>query len=68
MNKVVYIEGMMCERCKKHVEDALKNLSLEAEVNLQEKKAIIRNTSIEDPKIIEAIENSGYEVKEIKYE
>lgn len=68
MNKTVYIEGMMCERCKKHVEDALKSLGLEVEVSLDEKKAVIKNTSIDNDTITKVIEDAGYEVKEIKDE
>lgn len=68
MNKTVYIEGMMCERCKKHVEDALKGLGLEAEVSLENNLAKIYNTSIDNDTITKAIEEKGYEVKEIKDE
>lgn len=66
MNKTVFIEGMMCEHCKKHVEDALKALGLEVEVSLADKKAIIKNTSIDNDTVIKAIEDAGYEVKEIQ--
>ena len=68
MKKVIYIEGMMCERCKKHVEDALKSLGEEAVVSLEEKTAIIENTSIDDETLTKVIEDAGYEVKEIKHE
>lgn len=66
MNKTIFIEGMMCEHCKKHVEDALKALGLEVEVSLADKKAIIKNTSIDNDTITKAIEDAGYEVKEIQ--
>lgn len=68
MNKTIYIEGMMCEHCKKHVEDALIALGLEPEVSLADKKAIIKNVSIDDETLTKAIEDAGYEVKGIENE
>lgn len=68
MNKTIYIEGMMCEHCKKHVEDALKSLGLEPEVSLSEKKATIKNVSIDDDTLTKVIEEAGYEVKVIENE
>lgn len=65
MNKTVYIEGMMCQNCKRHVEEALASLGLEFEVFLEEKKAIIKNTSIDNETLTKVIEEKGYEVKEI---
>lgn len=62
--KTIYIEGMMCEHCKKHVEDAFLNLGLNANVSLQDKKAII-DQEFDDKKIIDAINDAGYKVKEI---
>ncbi len=62
--KTIYIEGMMCEHCKKHVEDAFSNLGLKAIVSLQDKKAII-DQEFDDKKIIDAINDAGYKVKEI---
>ena len=68
MNKTIFIEGMMCERCKKHIEDALKVLGAEFEVSLEDKKAFIKNTSIDDETLTKAIEDAGYDVKEIAHE
>lgn len=68
MKKIISIEGMMCERCKKHVEDALKELGVEPLVSLESKNAIIEDTSLEDNVLIQAIEDAGYDVKEISYE
>lgn len=65
MNKTILIEGMMCQNCAKHVYNAFKEIGVEAKVNLEEKKAILTNTDIDDKLIIETIENAGYEVKEI---
>lgn len=68
MNKIVSIEGMMCEHCKKHVEDALSALGLDFEVSLENKNAIIKDTSTADEIITKAIEDAGYDVTGIKYE
>ncbi len=65
MNKTVTIEGMMCQNCRKHVENALKELGADVTVSLEEGKAYIKETVLEDDVITSAIEEAGYEVKEI---
>lgn len=65
MNKTVLIEGMMCNNCRKHAEEALKALGCDVSVSLEEKKAIIMNSAVDDETIIKAIEDVGYEVKQI---
>ena len=65
MNKVVTIEGMMCNNCAKHVEEALKALGAEVRVALDEKKAYLTNTSLSDDQIKLAIDQAGYTVIEI---
>lgn len=65
MKKTIMIEGMMCKNCVKHVSEALKKLGLEAEVSLEEKKAILKNTDIDNQIIIDTIEELGFDVKEI---
>lgn len=65
MNKTVKIDGMMCMRCVKHVQDALNKIGAEASVCLEENEAIIKDTTLSDEEIIDAIEEAGYEVKEI---
>ena len=65
MNKTVKIEGMMCEHCVKHVKDALNALGAQAEVSLEEGKAVLTNTALNDEQIIKAVEDAGYEVTEI---
>ena len=63
--KTVFIEGMMCENCKKHVEKALKSIEgvTNVEVYLEEKKAVIESTcEIDDEKIKEVIKEAGYKV------
>ncbi|MDO4500491.1 MAG: copper-translocating P-type ATPase [Erysipelotrichaceae bacterium] len=65
MNKTVLIEGMMCKNCERHAKEALEALGVDVKVVLEDKKAYITNTVIDDQAIIDAIEECGYEVKEI---
>jgi len=62
--KTIIIEGMMCERCVAHAKKALEELGSDVEVSLKDAKATL-NTNASDQEIIDAIENAGYEVKEI---
>ena len=62
MKKTVNIEGMMCKHCVKRVEDALKDLGVNATVSLEDSNAIINDTAITDEQIIETITELGYEV------
>lgn len=69
MEKQLYIDGMTCNHCKARVEKAL--LALEgietAEVILDQKKAVIQSTTeIDNAILIEAIDDAGYDVIEIK--
>lgn len=67
MKKEVRIEGMSCEHCKKHVEEALLNMhQTTASVDLENKKALIE-TQVDDKAIIMAIEEAGYSVVGIKH-
>ena len=65
MNKVVTIDGMMCNNCARHVQEALSALGAEVKVVLEEKKAYLTNTSLSDEQIKLAIEQAGYTVVEI---
>ena len=65
MNKIVTIDGMMCNNCAKHAEDALKALGADVKVVLEEKKAYLTNTSLTDDQIKLAIDQAGYTVVEI---
>ena len=65
MNKTVTIEGMMCNNCARHAEEALKAIGADVKVVLDEKKAYITNTSLTDEQIKLAIEQAGYSVSEI---
>lgn len=68
MNKKIYIEGMSCGHCVKHVEEALKELPGVKSVNvsLQDKVADLELTQdISDEEIKAAIDDAGYEVVKI---
>ncbi|MBQ7643045.1 MAG: metal-transporting ATPase, partial [Clostridia bacterium] len=56
---VLYIDGMMCEHCKKRVEGVLKDLGYAAEVDLKNKCARISGEA-DESKIKAAIETAGY--------
>lgn len=65
MTTELKIEGMMCEHCKKHVEDALKKVSgvTAVEVSLEKNSAVVtsdKEVSIEE--FGEVIEAAGYKL------
>ena len=67
--KEISIEGMSCNHCKMSVEKALGNIDdiNEVKVSLENKNAIIKSSiEIDDNKIIEAIEEEGFKVIDIK--
>lgn len=68
MNKIIKIEGMMCNHCVDHVTEALNNIEnvKVIEVNLKDKKAIVEVNSVNDDILKEAIVQAGYTVIEIK--
>lgn len=64
--KTVMINGMHCSKCKERCERALNSLDgVTCEVDLDKKKAIV-NGEVSNEKIIELIEDLGFEVVEIK--
>jgi copper chaperone len=69
MTKKIFIEGMSCEHCVRHVGEALKELSgvNDVSVSLEGKYAIVQLTEpVSDDQIKEAIEEAGYEVIKIE--
>ena len=65
-NIVLNVEGMMCNHCKKHVEDALKSVGgvTKVEVSLEKKNAIIEcNDYVDVDTLIEAVNKEGYSCK-----
>jgi len=69
MKKKIYIEGMTCEHCVKHVKEALGEVAgvISTEVNLAEKYAFIEtDTEVQDEEIKNAIEEIDYSVTRIE--
>lgn len=69
MKKQINIEGMNCGHCVKHVEEALKEISgvANVEVSLEGKYATVKlSGDVEDSKLKEAVEEAGYDVIGIK--
>ena len=67
--KTIYIDGMQCNHCKMRVENALKEIEgiTSVNVSLDDKLAIIEFTDIiDEDRIIQAIDDIGFTVKEIK--
>ena len=67
MLKKIIIKGMSCSHCVNHVREALSELkdSQKVEVNLEQKYAIVE-TSSNDEKKKEKIEDQGYDVISIE--
>ena len=65
--KKIYINGMQCDHCKKRVEKALLSIDdiIDVQVNLDSKYAIQFKNEIDNNKIIEIIEDIGFEVIKI---
>ena len=63
---VLQVKGMMCEHCKKHVEDALLKVPgvARVEVSLKENSAkVYSNQEINRNELINAVKDAGYEAK-----
>jgi cation transport ATPase len=69
MTKTVMIEGMMCQHCANHVEEALLKVNnvKKVKVSLNKKCAVVKSKDeVLDEDIKKAIADAGYEVVEIK--
>ncbi|SHJ45158.1 heavy-metal-associated domain-containing protein [Tepidibacter formicigenes] len=69
MEKKIFIEGMSCGNCVKHVKEALKEIDgvKEVEVNLENKYAKITiDKEVSNDTIKEIIYDAGYDVKNIE--
>lgn len=67
MEKIIKVDGMMCNHCVMHVEKALKELSFikDVKASLADKEVVITYEGNYDEKAIkEAIKNAGYTVVE----
>lgn len=66
MKKKIIIEGMSCMNCVGHVKEALEELGHNVQVNLEGKYAEV-DTEVADEKLVEAIDEAGYDVISIQY-
>lgn len=69
MTKKVFIEGMSCGHCVRHVTEALKELQgvTDVNVNLEQKFAVVNTkNNVTDEDIKSAIDDAGYEVVKIE--
>ena len=65
MKKILTVEGMMCNHCKMHVENALKGVDgvADAQVNLEQKTAeVTLAKDVADDALTAAVKDAGYEV------
>ena len=64
MQKTMIIEGMMCQHCKKSVEDALNAIDgVEAKVDLDKKcAAVTLSKDVADQILIDAVTAKDYKV------
>jgi len=62
--KVLKVNGMSCNHCKKSIENALKEIGVSGTVNLEAKNVVVeydkQKVSLE--RIISEIEDQGYEI------
>lgn len=65
MNKVIKIEGMMCEKCENKVKNALSKLGTVESVSKDNKEAILSNTNADNTIIKNTIDDLGFEVTDI---
>ena len=67
MMKTMFVEGMMCVRCKARVEKALNAIEgVKAEANVGTKTVDITLTQeVDDKTLVAAVTDAGYTVKSI---
>ncbi len=67
--KIISIEGMMCQHCVRHATEALEKIDgvSDVKVSLEDKNAVIHvNQNVTDEQITNAIVAAGYEIISIK--
>jgi Cu+-exporting ATPase len=64
----IWIDGMSCEHCRKRVERQLEMLEevRKVSVDLDAGIAFLSGAGLAPDRIVEAIKNAGYEVREIE--
>ncbi len=71
MKKYVKIKGMSCEHCVARVTNALKEIEGISYVHVNLKKEIENfdaHEDVQNKEVNEAIEDAGYEIKEVEWE
>lgn len=70
MKKIMTINGMMCDHCRMHVEEALNSIDgVNAKVDLANRSAeIILSEAVGDDVLEKAVRDAGYEPVSIKAE
>ena len=69
MKKIIYVEGMGCQNCVRHVKEALEALDgvSGADVSLEKNTAVINlSKDVADEVIKSAIDEAGYDVSKIE--
>ncbi len=64
---VLKIEGMISIHCVKRLEKSLRNVDgvTHADINLEDKQAIIKGDNISENDLIKTVSDNGYEITEI---
>jgi len=64
----IWIDGMSCEHCRKRVERQLEMLEevRKVSVDLDAGIAFLSGAGLAPDRIVEAVKNAGYEVREIE--
>ncbi len=64
--KIIYISGMSCDNCRRHVQEALSKIEsvkmIEIDLASGRTRIIFSKESPSDDQIRSAIENAGYQV------
>ncbi|MGA1861291.1 cation transporter [Deferribacter thermophilus] len=66
MKKEIIIEGMSCHHCVMHVKKELESVNGITVENVEIGKAVVSGENINNEDLVNAIDEAGYEVKEIK--
>ncbi len=68
MKKVIYVEGMMCDHCRMHVEKALNSIGgVSAKVDLKAKTATVTiNSNVSDDTLKKAVDDAGYKAVSVE--
>ena len=67
MKKVIYVDGMMCEHCKKKVETAVGSVVKDYKVDLKKKCVVVNLKDGEDVNLVTSkIEEKGFKVVKVE--